>query len=1079
MNVANITQTRQNITDKDLPEIWKEAKEKKVEYLDLSYNKGTIEHLVIPSGLKHLRHLYLYQSNIKKITLEGDMQELVTLHLGDNAIEEFHLPSGFAKMEHLRLDNNKLKSFIIDNINGLDKMKSLFLKGNQIENISKEMWSNEENCWDKVSAFLQAGAASSGWVINNEAKVIWLGNGLVGKTTLSHQLREGKFKAIATNDRTHGIDIQEWTIKYKDLPDSMKYKIEDAVTQTKRNNKNEEIEIPEEIHLKMWDFGGQEYYHATHRLFLNNNVMYLLVWDEETEKQTSVEVGGLELEIYPKHYWKSNIDYYAKKEKTVLEIQNKVGKKYSIEDAEKQFIIRYRDEDNERSKNAYNINVEELKDGILDNLCNLDYLSKPFPKVYAHIREKISNHPDYLMSFSNFREFCARHDLTKSGDKIMSDDNHMETLTTFLHDTGNIICYHYDKEVPENLRDYVFLDPKWVTDTIYDILDKKVKTESGGEFNMAHVAKQTQNSSELSPEDWVGLMKVFKLIFEIEKKDIENPQITEIRYVAPQYLPKECREKRLYHKWLRDTKPVHAFTLHFPTFLPKSLFLKFIVEYGPQCVDFTYWKSGLLFEINEITVLALCDYDNGKISISIEGNDEMVKSEIYRWFTKQREFSDEIGVSLDADAKDGYKIISELMLSMKPSKEDQLAHFYHQGKKCEWSEYRFMMGDFRDFGGQVGMMDIRGVKFDTPPKKKSEYYENGYALFIGIAYKNWARLLRPLGGTIRDVESLEKHFLDKQKAAFNPRNIVTLKEDEATTEGIFNALDEIAEKTKDNPDAFVLVSYSGHGETDGKNNFLVPYDFDFDRWRWRKDFDEKHVVLAKDFSKKIAAIQAKKTLIILDCCHAENIPISKDLEPSQGFLEGFVKDLEPSSVDGVKTKGLADEMGKGSGRVILTSCQSDEKSLDLGHNGLFTEVFLECLEGKGNIDNDGWVTLLDLMRYVPKTVSQRAVDMNYNQNPVFSSIENLRTGDFIISAYDIAMARSTGTSIKRQPIKPDISNLIQLLEVDNMPELFEEMGKMATGSNKGALSRFRKEYQSGNYKYDFHDRLRIFINNLK
>jgi len=390
-----------------------------------------------------------------------------------------------------------------------------------------------------------------------------------------------------------------------------------------------------------------------------------------------------------------------------------------------------------------------------------------------------------------------------------------------------------------------------------------------------------------------------------------------------------------------------------------------------------------------------------------------------------------------------------------------------------------MLGDFRDFRG---MTDIYGIKTKSALAAKpiSTYYENGYALFIGIAYENWKRLLRPLRGTLKDVESLEKHFLDKQKAAFRPENIVSLKEEAATTEKIFKALDELAEKAKGNPNAFVLVSYSGHGESDGENNFLIPYDFDFDRWKWRKDFDDKQVVLAKDFSKKIAAIQAKKTLIILDCCHAENIPISKDLESNPGFLEGILKDLESEVMDEVETKGLSENMDKGSGRVILTSCQSNEKSLDLGNNGLFTQVFLECMEGMGNIEKDGWVTLLDLMRYVPKTVSERASNIKdgqgnypYAQNPVFSSIDNLRTGDFIISAYDIAMARGTG--IPKERIE---SKLTDLLDEDDLAGLFEELGKMELGEHKGLSNRFKKEFMAGNYRYDFHYRLRIFINGL-
>ncbi len=1100
MNITNIRRTNQNITDADLRKIWQQAKDEKIEYLDLSYNKGSIEHMVIPEGLKHLKYLYLFQSNIKKITIEGDVPHLEIFHLGGNKLESFSLPSGFKRLEHLRLDSNLLQSFNMINTGGMLNMKSLFLQKNMIGNIPHEMWSDERNCWGKVSSFLAAGAASTGWVINNEAKVIWLGNGMVGKTTLSHQLRTNVFKEIPASQRTHGIEIKEWYIDFHELPEAICKKMEDAAAQTQQDQKTEDVTIPEYIHLRMWDFGGQEYYHATHRLFLNNNVMYLLVWDRDTEAISSVIMpDGTELDTYPRDYWRNNIDYYADKEKVVLEIENKAGNNRSVEDADVQFVINHRNDEDSESITDYDHYMGKLKRGILNNISRLDYLSKPFPKVYANIRDKVNAHPDYIMEFGEFRKFCQRHDLTKKGEQLMSDEQHIRTLTEFLHETGNIICYRYKDKVAESLRDKVFLNPKWVTDTIYNILNKEIQKEAYGEFDIEHVARQTTNSSELDPKEWVDLMKEFRLIFEIHKGNSKD-EVKKQTFVAPQYLPKECSErdeKALYH-WKKFSKPVHAFTLHFPTFLPKSLFLKFIAEYGPDTIEFIYWKNGLLFEMgDDVTVYAECEYGQRTISIFIQGNDEQVKSKLFLWFREQREYSDKIGISLHQNNKE-YKVIAELLRDMQSSKEKQRNDFYHRGTECLWEDYRFLLGDFRDFNIKELQEDSVSTRGDDAP---SPYYEDGYALFIGIKYENQSDALRPLNGTLPDVNDMEKHFLDKDKAAFNPANVITLRESEATAKGIFEALDKLAEMSAANPNASIMVFYAGHGMTDGKHYFLAPYDFDFKRWYYAKTYDEKQVVMAPDFSIKLAAIKAKKSFIILDCCHSENIPIAEHLEPSGYFLRGFADILDQEQQG---TRSLDDRISKGVGRVILTSCTENEKAIDLGTNGLFTKILLECLNGAGNIEKDGWVTLLDVMRYVPKNVRDTALKRRHNQNPVFSRIENLQSEDFIICAYDIHQARGIEGHTPRKDYKdiydelksnllqdkPDFQprieqvevyqkkQLLSLLDDLEFSEVFRLMDNMNLGNKRPRYKRFEKNFSMQGETPDLVEQLKVFINSL-
>src|SRR5262249_52451476 len=73
----------------------------------------------------------------------------------------------------------------------------------------------------------------------NEAKLIFVGRGAVGKTSLVNRLVSNTFSE--GEKKTDGINITTWNVR---------------LNQTER------------VRLNIWDFGGQEIMHATHQFFL-------------------------------------------------------------------------------------------------------------------------------------------------------------------------------------------------------------------------------------------------------------------------------------------------------------------------------------------------------------------------------------------------------------------------------------------------------------------------------------------------------------------------------------------------------------------------------------------------------------------------------------------------------------------------------------------------------------------------------------------------------------------------------------------------------------------------------------------
>lgn len=451
-------------------------------------------------------------------------------------------------------------------------------------------------------------AREQGGIMNTNAKCILSGNGEVGKTALSHYLRTREFYEV--NDRTHGILINKWVIPLKDLPQDLVKKLHDASAKYIKDAPGQEVVLPESCTVYLWDFGGQEYYHATHRLFMSSSVLYLLLWQQESNVQN--ETKG----YYPVEYWLKNIEYYSPDNITLI-VQNRAEDEFSVDNKRKFKIQNYKRGD-ETSAVQYRIDVEKLRESMLREIFQLPYFGTFFPKVYDDIKTALQIQPKAYISYQEYEEICRQTDFTELS--VMKDSSQMETLLKYLDDIGSVISFRFRKNVEAAIiKDYVFTDPVWLTGIIYEILEKEKD-----EFDYEHVHKVISRHS-LSAELWIEIMKQFELIFEIKTSD-------GIRYIAPQYLPAECKNKLALRMTLGSKKMMHSFTVNYSQFLPKSNFLRLIARFGGKSIDYLYWKSGFVFFYENKTVLAECitNEEERKIKVSIQDNDKQAGADVFQ-----------------------------------------------------------------------------------------------------------------------------------------------------------------------------------------------------------------------------------------------------------------------------------------------------------------------------------------------------------------------------------------------------------------------------------------------------------------
>jgi hypothetical protein len=255
--------------------------------------------------------------------------------------------------------------------------------------------------------------------------------------------------------------------------------------------------------------------------------------------------------------------------------------------------------------------------------------------------------------------------------------------------------------------------------------------------------------------------------------------------------------------------------------------------------------------------------------------------------------------------------------------------------------------------------------------KMTKKFQNGYAFLIGVGYN------QALPATVNDAKALYDLLIDPRLAAYPQEQVQVLTEEASTKDSILSGLDTLADQVRENPDATVWIYFSGHGflHEETHEYFLIPYEYSLQQI-------QTTCISSQQWSQKLKAIEAKKLMVWLDCCHAGGM-LSKELNRLP-----FRESPPP--------KGTFEGLTSGSGRVVVASCKEDQKSYILpgARNSVFTTCLLEVLRGQGLTDSDDeYIRFFQIMSHlydeVPESVKTKP------QNPILVSGEGI-DGDFTV-----------------------------------------------------------------------------------
>ena len=394
-----------------------------------------------------------------------------------------------------------------------------------------------------------------------EAKLIIVGDGGAGKTTLRRKLVNPDAQLPQEEESTRGIDIAHY-----------------------------QFETPEGNNFRMniWDFGGQTIYHATHQFFLTRRSLYVLVCDTRRE-HTEFD------------YWLQVVELLSQKSPIII-VQNLVGNRWKALDV-KGIKGRFPNITDIHSVNlaVHNQSLNKVRYEIFHEIQKLPQIGQELPYRWIVVRqelEKISKEKPFIRS-KEFFEICA-----KNG--VMEREK-AKQFSRYLHDLG-VFLHFQDDPI---LRKTIILQNNWATNAVYKILDNEKIKRSGGHFTRSQVEQIWEDTSyEDLSQELLQLMMKFEICYRVLETQQES-------FISPQLLPVEKPE----YEWDNSGNLVMKFSYDFS---PKGIINRLIVRMHRYIkdIDNFAWSSGVILKRRDAEAQIIQTYVSRSIEVRLRGNNK-------------------------------------------------------------------------------------------------------------------------------------------------------------------------------------------------------------------------------------------------------------------------------------------------------------------------------------------------------------------------------------------------------------------------------------------------------------------------
>ncbi|MEQ1905986.1 MAG: COR domain-containing protein, partial [Pirellulaceae bacterium] len=407
---------------------------KKLTTLNLWSNKLTTLPKEI-GNLLQLTELHLYDNCFTTLPKEiGLLPNLTTIGLHNNQLTR--LPSEIGqllKLKTLDLDNNLLTTLPTE-IGQLLNLKTLQLRANPL---TPELSAACKEGLAAVKAYLRAHRIAQ--IVLNEAKLILIGEGEVGKSSLLSALRGDEW--VENRKTTHGVevDIRSFIL----------------------------LDFKTEITFNGWDFGGQNIYRHTHQLFFTAPAIYLAVWNPRRGPEQCCVDEWIKM-VRHRAYDETRPDDRPR----ILIVATHGGPHERSAHIDQQLL---RDEFGDLIVGFHHVDsktcfgLDELKTAIARTAASIPSVGRSVPKSWKNLVDVLRNRSEKepYISYQQFQAICRSQGIT---------DELANIYAAILNELGYLIHYRDDAE----LQKTVILKPEWLSKAISYVLEDKTVGEQNG-----------------------------------------------------------------------------------------------------------------------------------------------------------------------------------------------------------------------------------------------------------------------------------------------------------------------------------------------------------------------------------------------------------------------------------------------------------------------------------------------------------------------------------------------------------------------------------------------------------------------
>jgi len=533
--------------------------------LNLGYNQIGDQGASAISSLNNLTSLELMYNQIgdQGANAISQMTNLHFLDLGNNQIgnQGATAISKMINLKDLNLYNNRIS--LIYTLSPLIQLNRLNVSTNPTRDTPDSVIS-DYNCLNDLQAWWKATKNPNDTTPNKWINVQISGNGTVGKSTLVEAIERGYCDQEI--ESTDGVWIKQLMLFDKER---------------------------DPVQLTIWDFGGQEIYHHTHRMFLSDNSIQLLVFDFENEsaafngKKVVDPKTGFAVENHDITYWMENClngRSYCK----VLLIENKLDR---FRNAGKSL----RTKQNHTDIPIFSVsartgeNIGRFKDNLLETAKELRHFGMLMPKSWISVRQhfidNLGEEKDSIKLITNqeFEVLCREYGVIPAS---------IPSLLGYLHDCGLVYIHE------ELLIDTIITDLRWALDAIYKPLSRSGSfylhlLDRYGKVAAREIFESFGNN--YTPDQcWLFLdfMQSCGICFPHKAENFVERD-PDIIYIFPAHLPEEPSQL-IRHNWESINSSTEQEMNYTVKEFPISRVFAFLTEMGNKTDNRLIWKNGLV-----------------------------------------------------------------------------------------------------------------------------------------------------------------------------------------------------------------------------------------------------------------------------------------------------------------------------------------------------------------------------------------------------------------------------------------------------------------------------------------------------